>query len=281
MLLHVARATGALAGARLDVIEHPVPSSPAQFRSLRDGELDAVLTNPDNVLAYRFVPDNPLGELLNVVIVAAIDRGLGLTLCGARDVAAPRSGMRLGIDAAASGFALLAYELVDRLGVPRSDLQLETIGSTPARAAALLAYGCDLTMLNAGNELHALDAGCHALGTVDEIGPYLGTVLVRGGDAAAEPIAVLARVLLDVAERIVAGELDGESTAAAARVLGLPEHLARRHVAVLRDPDHGLVPSGIVDDESIETALALRERYLPSPALAAARAGWHGMLATN
>ena len=34
----------------------PVPSSPAQFRSLIDDELHVGLTNPDNVLAYRFDP---------------------------------------------------------------------------------------------------------------------------------------------------------------------------------------------------------------------------------
>lgn len=280
VLLEVARVTGALEHAGLDVVEQAVPSSPAQFRSLRDGELDAVLTNPDNGLAYRFVPDNPLGELLDVVMVAAIDRGLGLTLCSAPGSAAPASGSRLGVDAATSGFALLAYALLDRLGIDYRELRLETLGSTPARAVALVTGGCDVTMLNAGNELRARDDGCSAIGSVDEIGPYLGTVLVRRGDTPAEPIALLARTLLEVSQRIVAGQLDREASAATERVLGLPTHLAREHVAVLRDAHHGLVPSGIIDAASIETALELRERFLPSPFLDEARRGWRGMLAT-
>ena len=281
VLLEVARVTGALLNVGLDVVEQAVPSSPAQFRSLRDGELDAVLTNPDNVLAYRFVPDNPLGEILDIVVVAAIDRGLGLTLCAAPGVAAPAAGLRLGVDAATSGFALLAYALLDQLGIDHHELRLETLGSTPARAAALVSGGCDVTMLNAGNELSAREVGCVAFGSVEEVGPYLGTVLVRRGDAPAEPIALLTRTLLDVSLRIVTGQLDREATAAAERVLGLPTHLARRHVAVLRDAHHGLVPSGIVDAASIETALELRERFQPSPSLAEARSGWRGTLATT
>ena len=35
---------------------------PAQFRSLVDGDLQVALTSPDNVLAYRFNPRNPLGR---------------------------------------------------------------------------------------------------------------------------------------------------------------------------------------------------------------------------
>lgn len=278
VLLHVARSIGALAEAGLVVEEHAAPSSPAQFRSLRSGELDAVLTNPDNVVAYRFVPDNPLGEVIDVRIVAAIDRGLGLTLCAGPGITTPTPGMRLGVDAPASGFALLAYGLLERLGITRESLTLEALGSTPARATALLAGSCELTMLNAGNELRALHRGCTALGSADELGPYLGTVIARLGSAPQEPVDELTRTLLDVARRIVQGELNLESAAVAERVLGLSPALAKQHVAVMRHSLHGLVPSGVVDAASVDTVLVLRERFLPSPALAEARAGWREML---
>ena len=61
-------------------------SSPAQFRSLLDGELDVALTSPDNVLAYRFDPGNPLGQVADVRIVSAIDRGMGLGLWIVRQI---------------------------------------------------------------------------------------------------------------------------------------------------------------------------------------------------
>ena len=77
-MLDLAASAGLLEAAGLEVVEHPVPSSPAQFRALASGELQVALTSPDNVLAYRFNPDNPLGGLLDARVVGAVDRALGL-----------------------------------------------------------------------------------------------------------------------------------------------------------------------------------------------------------
>jgi ABC-type nitrate/sulfonate/bicarbonate transport system substrate-binding protein len=82
VLLDVAATTGALSAHDVAVSEQPVASSPAQFRALLDGSLDIGLTSPDNVLAYRFSPGNPLGGVSDVRIVAAVDRGMGLGLYG-------------------------------------------------------------------------------------------------------------------------------------------------------------------------------------------------------
>ncbi|MGH3358629.1 MAG: hypothetical protein ACRDO7_07480, partial [Nocardioidaceae bacterium] len=78
VLLAVARSTGRLRASGLDVTEVLVDSSPAQFRALMSGELDAALTSPDNVLAYRFDPHNPLRTTTDARIVGAVDRGMGL-----------------------------------------------------------------------------------------------------------------------------------------------------------------------------------------------------------
>lgn len=281
VVLEVARAVGALDSVGLAVDSTPVPSSPSQFRSLAAGEFDAIFTNPDNALAYRFVRDNPLGALLDIEVTAAIDRGLGLTLCAAPGVELLRPGARLGVDAATSGFALLAYALLERVGLSAGDITVHTAGTTPARATALLSGACDVTMLNAGNELRALDAGCTALGSVADIGPYLGTVIVRRTSGDAGPIDELARVLTQVAASIVRGELTTETLAATSTALGLSPALALQHLDVLRDPVHGLVVDGRVDAASIETALELREQFLPSASLALARAEWRAMLATR
>src|SRR5665811_1871346 len=104
----VARRTGRLDEHDLMIDEIPVLSSPAQFRSLLDGDLDAVLTSPDNVVAYRFVPDNPLGVTADVTIVSAIDRGLGLALYSRPGITAADQlrGATVGVDVPTSGFAL-------------------------------------------------------------------------------------------------------------------------------------------------------------------------------
>lgn len=272
VLLEVARETGRLADhgleADLEVEEVPVTSSPAQFRSLLDGELHVALTSPDNVLAYRFNPGNPLGELADVRIVAALDRGMGLGLYGRPGTtAADLVGARMGVDVATSGFALALYALADSLGVSRAEYELVTLGSTPRRLDALLAGECTATMLNAGNELIAEQRGCVRLASVAErLSPYLGTVVAVCGTAQLDVARRLSAALLDTAREIAGGRLVEEAAASASRRLGLDAGLAQRYVERLRDPVDGLVPDGAVDRGALETLVRLRRTYLPSPA---------------
>jgi ABC-type nitrate/sulfonate/bicarbonate transport system substrate-binding protein len=266
VLLDVARSTGRLEAAGLEVAEISVPSSPAQFSALRARELDAVFTSPDNVLAYRFLPSNPLAELLDIEMIAGLDRGLGLSV-GARPGttgAAELAGTRFGVDVANSGFAFVGYDLLARHGVPRESYEVVTLGSTPKRAQALLDGGCDATVLNAGNELRSRRAGCPLLASATELGPYLGTVVARLRDgAASEAVDRLVTVLVEVSDGILDGRLLDAAVSGARTVLGLDDELAAEHAAVLRDPRQGLVAGGSVDAASLATLVDLRRRYLP------------------
>lgn len=284
VLLRVARRTGRLADAGLAVTETAVPSSPGQFAALLDGSLDAVLTSPDNVLAYRYSPTNALGRLADARIVSAVDRGMGLGLYGRGDAAGLR-GATFGVDVPGSGFAFAMYALAESIGLDRADYETVALGSTPTRLTALLAGDCAATMLNAGNELHAEAAGYRPLATVRDVcSPYLGTVLAVVGES---PVAApLAAALAATAKDIVAGTLDAEVVAEAEAALELPEPLARRYLARLRDPAEGLVPDGVVDPDSIRTVLDLRRRYRPetvdgTDAFAPALAAGSGLLASR
>jgi ABC-type nitrate/sulfonate/bicarbonate transport system substrate-binding protein len=278
VLLRVARGIGALAEAGLEVTETPVPSSPGQFSALLDGSLDAVLTSPDNVLAYRYSPTNPLGRTADARIVSAVDRGLGLALYAAAEPAQLR-GSTFGVDVPGSGFAFAMYALAESVGLGREDYEVVALGSTPKRLQALLRGECAATMLNAGNELHAEAAGYRALAAVSRTcAPYLGTVLAVVGEEKLEPAGRLAAALARTAADVVAGRLDGSTTAEAAEALGLPAPLAERYLARLKDPAEGLVPDGAVDPAAIRTVVDLRRRYRPetdggtdlfAPALAA------------
>jgi ABC-type nitrate/sulfonate/bicarbonate transport system substrate-binding protein len=278
VLLRVARGTAALADVGLEVTETPVPSSPGQFSALLDGSLDAVLTSPDNVLAYRYSPTNPLRRTADARIVSAVDRGLGLALYAVAEPALLRGGT-FGVDVPSSGFAFAMYALAESVGLGRDDYEVAALGSTPKRLQALLRGECVATMLNAGNELHAEAAGYRALAAVSRTcPPYLGTVLAVVGDAKLEPAGRLATALARTAADIVAGRLDGPTTAQAAAALGLPAPLAERYLARLKDPAEGLVPDGAVDPAAIRTIVDLRRRYRPetdgdgdvfAPALAA------------
>jgi len=284
LLIDLARSTGRLDRADLEVTEIPVPSSPAQFRSLEAGEFDVVMTSPDNVLAYRFLSTNPLGRNLPVEILAGIDRGLGLSLCLApsvMDVADVRDRV-VGVDVPGSGFAFVAFALLKRAGLSPDDYKVESLGSTPRRAAALTAGTCAATVLNAGNELRAGASGCRVVSTVADIGPYLGTVMAAlpADDATvAGPRNRLAEAVIDTAHDIVTGRLRREVLEAAGRLLGLADPEALAHLECLLDRTHGLITDGHVDEASINTLIDLRRRHSPSPDLDVVAAGWPTMVA--
>ena len=239
VLLRVARRTGRLPG---EVAEVPVPSSPAQFSALADGSLDAGLTSPDNVLARPGT---------DVVVRAAVDRGMGLALYSRRP-AGRLHGARFGVDVPTSGFAVAMYAILDELGV--TDYELVPLGSTPKRLRALLAGECDATMLNAGNELLAEDAGFTPLAAAPK--PYLGTVLVSITDRPG-----LTEALTTTAAAICARELDDLVVAEAGEALGLSRPLAKRYLDRLTSADDGLVADGRVDPAAMETIARLRQKY--------------------
>nr|CEL21386.1 putative periplasmic protein [Kibdelosporangium sp. MJ126-NF4]CTQ96047.1 putative periplasmic protein [Kibdelosporangium sp. MJ126-NF4] len=68
-------ATGTPKTAGLALEEVVAHSSTAQFAAMPDGELDVAMTNPDNVVAYRCLPDNPLRRTADVRILGAVRRG--------------------------------------------------------------------------------------------------------------------------------------------------------------------------------------------------------------
>jgi ABC-type nitrate/sulfonate/bicarbonate transport system substrate-binding protein len=265
VVMAVARRTGRLAEQDLEVDEVAVTSSPAQFRSLLAGELDIALTSPDNVVAYRFSPGNPLGQTADVRIVSAVDRGMGLALYGRPGLTAGQlRGARVGVDVPTSGFALAMYRLGESLGVGRDEYEIVALGSTPRRVKALVAGECDATMLNAGNELVAEAAGCAALATVADVcAPYLGTVVCTAGADHVADARRLTRALVASIEDILARRVDDVAAEAAAELLELSPDLARRYVERLVDPTEGLVRDAVVDDAGLRTVIELRRHYLP------------------
>jgi ABC-type nitrate/sulfonate/bicarbonate transport system substrate-binding protein len=272
VVMELARRRGDFVRAGLTVDEMSVVSSPAQFRSLSHGELDVALTSPDNVLAYHFLSKNPLGQRLRLRVLNALDRGTGLSLWLAQKIASVEDvrGATLGVDVATSGFAFVAYALLERHGVARDSYEVSALGSTPLRARALIKGDCSATVLNAGNELRAQSAGCHFVASVSEIGPYLGTVIATMADLNAEwreASERFASVMVGVARDVVSGALDVETIAAAQSVLGITAVEAGRHLAVLKDPVTGLVSDGLVDAASIATLISLRQTYLATDEL--------------
>jgi hypothetical protein len=272
LLIDLARSSGAFSRVGLEVNETLVPSSPAQFASLEAGEFDVVFTSPDNVLAYHFLSVNPLQHSIPLQIISGIDRGLGLSLCAAATISHVEDlhGKVLAVDVPQSGFAFVAYALLEMAGLFPGDYSIESLGSTPRRADALIAGSCAVSILNAGNELRAGGDGCSILSPVSDLGPYYGTVLATlagRDDSVVEVNLLFADTLHSTMREIVAGEREADVLEAAVRLLNLTEDEAQEHYACLRNPTTGFVESGKVDRASIATLVDLRRTYAPTPEL--------------
>ncbi|GAA4441121.1 hypothetical protein GCM10023170_014590 [Phytohabitans houttuyneae] len=263
VLLGVAATTGALDRAGLAVEEVPATSSPQQFAALVAGDLDAVLTSPDNIFAHPHA---------GVRIIAAVDRGLGLSLFARPGIrsggADPGAGLRggvLAVDVPRSGFAFVAYALLARLGLHAGlDYDVRAIGSTPRRAAALAAGECTMSVLNAGSDLRAEVAGCARISRASTLGPYVGSVLAALGSTVerrAPALRALTSALLATAAALVAGRLARPAAEVAAERLGLDADGVSRYLRTLVDPREGLVPTGRLDARSLETLCWLRSSH--------------------
>ncbi len=242
----------------VDLHTTSVSSSPGQFGMLDRGEIDFAITSPDNVLLYGTTDKQPLGHQLDLRIHRAIDRGLGLSLVTRPDIDDPSSlaTANLGVDVVRSGFALLLFTMLDRLGIDHTALEFQERGSTPARAEALLSGEIDGTILNAESLVRAQDAGMRVWMSAADVSPrYLGTVLACATDRApAELDAVLA--LWDEA---TAWLLDGPATDVRAALASTAPTLGTEgYLALLRGEGTGLSRTGEVTPADLEVLAEIR-----------------------
>ena len=122
-VVHAIRHLGLDRDAEVELDTKRVQSSPGQFTSLRDGEIDIAITSPDNVLLYATTDKQPLGEQLDVRMLRSIDRGLGLALFSLPEFESVEAlrGSDIAVDVARSGFALLLFRMLARGGVEREE----------------------------------------------------------------------------------------------------------------------------------------------------------------
>lgn len=265
LVARTADAGGHFAAHGLDVAVEPVTSSRAQFEALLAGTYDLVLTSPDNVLAYRMDPGNPLGATHDVRILAAVDRGLGLSLVGAPGVRAYEDvrGRTVAVDIPDSGFAFTLYHMLAAAGLRRdADYRVERAGTTPRRKEALLSGGYAATMLGAGHDVVAVRAGCHRIARATElIRPYLGTVLAGHGpwlDANGEVVDGFLAAWLAAAAEVTDPARRTATVHAITEQLGLSGADADDFYGTLVSSDEGLSVDGTVDVDAIAAIARLR-----------------------
>jgi len=266
-VLQIAHTQGYFGSAGIEVEEISVHSSPGQFESLEAGLIDIALTNPDNVIAYAYLTENPLHRNLELRILAAIDRGLGVSLSLAPGVDQLDANLTLGVDVSKSGFAICAYALLEKLGFEFGRYKIVDLGSTPKRAEALIKGEISTTILNAGNEIRAAGHGCHIIAEVTDLGPYIGTVAAVIGNPDPSLIQV-SKILTRVCDEILAGEHKELVCEFAKDRLKLDDAQALEHYEKMLNPKIGLIRGGMCDMESLETIIRIRSQYFPTTELA-------------
>lgn len=264
----VAQSRGYYAAEGLQVEYLQVASSTQQFEYLRDGRYDLIQTAPDNVFNYRLNRANPLGRIIRSQLLIGTDYGMNLRLVarpGINAVAELR-GRVLAVDAPASGFAYVLFEILRRHGLELGrDYQIVPAGGALQRCEGLLAGQFDATLLVGGLEMRAASQGCTLLeGVYETLRPFMGTGiaaldswwqkrpntmvrLVRAYHAATQWV-------IDPANRQEAiGLLTSELRAGPA----LAEQVYEIH---LRE-GVGIIPDLEIDPEAVYNTLALRADY--------------------
>ncbi len=254
-------------GQGLEVDCTPVESSGQQFADLRSGRYQLVHTAPDNVLNYRLNPGNALGTTLPVVMVAGMDRGLGLGLMTRSGVRLENfSGRTLSVDAPDSGYAYVAYALLERRGFARQvDYEVVSHGGAAGRLERLLSGQADATLLSGALALKGSQAGLQDGASVGEVAnPYLG-----GAIAVTQPWL---EANLDLALRFLRGfvsatrwALDPRNGDRArellARTHAVAASTAARLYALEVDAGLGAIPDGQIPTDAFRNVLVLRQRF--------------------
>ena len=266
-VLAVARALGLDQRFGIDWVTERVPSSPAQFDSLRKGEMDVAITSPDNVLLYATTAENPLGEQLDLSFLRPIDRGLGLALYTDSSINSVEefAGATLGVDVMSSGFALLLLSMLDHLGVDKSSVSFEAVGATPKRLEAIRTGSIQGSVLNAEAAINAEKEGLTCWATSRDVSDrYVGTVLAQIGHTLAPRIELFLEMWEEATRAIVELETQDVLDLLTAQAPALAN---REYIALLRSPDFGCLSDHHVVAEDLEVLSQIRSAagaYRPS-----------------
>jgi len=268
-VLAAAEHLGLLANADIEINTKKVLSSPGQYEWLRDGEIDIAITSPDNVLLYATTEKNPISEQLDITMLRAIDRGLGLCLVTGPevDLTNPDTPVRMGVDVMKSGFAFLLRAMLTSLGVKPEQLEFTEVGSTPTRKGLLLAGEIDGTILNAESVVEAAAAGMRVWSSSADFSQnYLGTVVAVGPGFDPQLAADFLQVWAEATDWLLdapAAEVS-EALGSVDPRLGTPEYLE-----ILRNPLTGLLRDPKISVDELQVLCDIREgssAYVPAKA---------------
>ncbi len=263
-----AEAYGFFAEQNLTVNYQQVTSSTQQFQYLRDGLYDMIHSATDNWPNYRLNPNNAAGGTLNIQGVMGIDNSQNLALVVRPEITSLEDlrGKRLAVDAPDSGFAYVLYRMLENVGLERDvDYTIVIAGGNAGRYQQLLAGDFDGTLLNAGFETRAANAGFNILQVVtDVVDPYFGAF---AGGRVDWMEAHSSEVVRYIAAYYKASQwvFDPANKEAAIQLLMAQPNTTRELAEQLYDlqlnQSVGLIPDLSIDKEGLYNVLKLRDDF--------------------
>jgi ABC-type nitrate/sulfonate/bicarbonate transport system substrate-binding protein len=202
----IAERKGCFARGGLQVVTTTVPSSRAQHADLAADRADIAITATDNLFAWDAAGSDIvlIGQIETTTDLALLLRPGLHSLDGLATV-------RLGVDAAANGFAVVAYAMMARLGRAgsadgaeqreRAPYEVVEVGGVIERFEALATGAVDATLVAPPLDEIGQRRGMSVAMRVQQLTPAypgLGIVARRAAlDAAAEPVAAYLAALDD------------------------------------------------------------------------------------
>jgi ABC-type nitrate/sulfonate/bicarbonate transport system substrate-binding protein len=259
--LFVGQAQGFFARRGLAVEILNTPNSDVLRNGLAAGDHQLVVAGVDNAVAMA-----EAGHDIGILIGG--DSGFnGLYVKPEIEGWAGMRGRTLIVDAPDTAFALAAYRMLERNGMPRGSYEVRRTGSTFARYELMLRDPtAHCSMLNPPFSLLAMDNGLRKLGDVTEVlGPYLGFAGFAMRDWSRRNPDIVTRYLASYVESIrfmLAPDNTEATVAILTERLRLSPEMARRNLALLTDPRSGSAPDGRFDLEGFRNVLKIRAEVL-------------------
>ncbi|MEO7404167.1 MAG: ABC transporter substrate-binding protein [Burkholderiales bacterium] len=169
---------------------------------------------------------------------------------------------RLGVDDPASGFALVAHRILERMGLPKSSYQTLAMGGHEPRARALGEGKIDVALSTPPFSLDLMSRGFNLLARAHDYLPrYQGSCGITTRSWASANADVLTAYIRAYRESL-AWTLDPANRTAGITQLGdefgLAPSLAAQTFDAIVDPADGLFPDARIDVPGIQTVLDLR-----------------------
>lgn len=264
----VAQEKGFFANNRVDVRVTPTPSSVFQLTNLIAGKFDIAMTAIDNLIAYRENQGEEPVPGPDLFAFMGSDNGfLRLESVPEVDSYAKMKGKTLSVDARTTGYAFVAFEMMERAGLQLDkDYKVVRAGGVLQRFDALMKKEHEATLLLSPFEVQAEARGFHRLGDATKVlGAYQG--LVGGArkawaDTHRDAVVGYTRAFVQAVDWLYDPANKAEAIAIFRKNLPqMNEQAALTSYAVLLSPSDGFQKKAQIDLQGVRTVLQLRSKY--------------------